>query len=187
MIREEKRTVLVTVVLVLLAAGLCCNRPPFVEEYYRYSLDDKVLSPYGAMYQVDREQCCLAEIDPDSRVAIEYGSLTSEGFSIKLHMISNNQMTFRTVAFAREHDEYVWIGEAETHYSGLVYVDPNEGHLKEHLSILCNEREFDNSGPLGLHISYYGPNETISIFPTCEEALSLIEVWGTENAADDDD
>ncbi|MFQ6102530.1 MAG: hypothetical protein ACE5OS_15060 [Anaerolineae bacterium] len=185
--REEKRIVLVIVAIALLAAGLSCNRPPSVEEYYRYSLDDKVLAPYGAMYQVDREQCCLTEIDPDSRVVIEYGSLTSEGFSIKLHMISDNQMTFRTVTFAREHDEYVWIGEAETHYSGLVYVDPDEGHLKEHLSILCNEREFDNSGPLGLDIMYWGPDDSIWLSPTCEEALSLIETWKTENATGDND
>jgi len=125
------------------------------------------------MYEVDREQYCLTEIAPGSIVHIERQIYEDYGYDIMLHIESDR--IYRTVSFVWEGDEYVWIGEQESHRSGLTYTTP-DGELNERIVVTYHERA-DIFGPAGLSITYEGSYENISARPTCEEALRVIREW----------
>lgn len=164
---------------------------------YQYSLDDEKFLPYASMYQVDRERYCLTEIDPDSEVAIFRAPPESEGYDVRLALRADH--TVRVITFVWESGKYIWIGEGETHYSGQTYMDWDGGPAREALRIIYNEREFgssgDYSGPVGLNIEYLGnrwcekeddPAICQWVFPTCDEALSLIQEWERERTTPED-
>ena len=125
------------------------------------------------MYEIDRTQYCLTEIDPDSIVHIENWACRDCGYDVMLHIESDR--TYRTVAFAQVHGEYVWIGEQESHRSGRTYRTP-DGELNEQIAVTYHERKIDGQ-PVGLTIFYEGAHEDISANPTCEEALRVIRDW----------
>ena len=106
--------------------------------HHQYRLDDPELSPYAAMLQVDREQVCLTEIDPDSEVEVVDASYEGEEVDVVLHVRSD--WVSRSVAFAWEDGEYVWIGEAETHYSGRTYVNFEGTEEREMIFVSYHER-----------------------------------------------
>ncbi len=149
----------------------CCTRS--ADQYYQYSLNDPELLPYAAMYEVDREEYCLSEIDPDSRVSILISD-DNEGPDAVLDMRSDD-WTYRSIAFVWEGGRYVWIGEGETHYSGRTYETP-DGILPEEITIEYNDREVGYWGPAGLFIWYHGPDESL-LDLTCERAWSVIQAW----------
>lgn len=166
----EKLT-LPILLLILLCATLSCQDP---SEYRgRFGLDDERLQPFAAMYEIDREQCCLTEIDPDSIVHIERQNYGDNGYDVVLHI--EGDRSYRTVSFVWEHGEYVWIGEQESHRSGRTYMTP-DGELNERIVVTYYERAIIG-GPAGLSITYEGPYENIPARPTCEDALRVIRDW----------
>ena len=149
-----------------------------------YSLDDKKLLPFAAMYKVDREQFCLTEIDQDSRVEIERDSRRSHGYDVMLHLSSNG--VTRTIAFVLEDDQYVWIGEQEAHYSGRKYMTP-DGELREYIAITYHERKYGAGGMVGQRITYSGDDESIPRELTCEQASPYIRAWVTKEKVPDNE
>jgi hypothetical protein len=142
-------------ICVALFIAVGCGRTP----QYKYSLSDEKLLPYAAMYQVDREQYCLTEIDAASDVAVFRASSESAGYDVQLALHTNQ--TIRVITFVYEDGRYIWIRESETHYSGQTYMDWDGGPVQEELRITYTEREFGQSGthysgPVGLNISYHG-------------------------------
>ncbi len=176
---REKRLLCLVVSLLLFVVFGCGS----ITNRYRYKLNDKELLPYKSMYKVDREQYCLTEIDPDSQVRIEKTTCPGEGCDVKLHLRSDqtNADTDRVITFIWEDDEYVWIGEQETHCSGQTFMHP-DGEIEECITIIYRARKFDYSGSTGLSILYNGIDENIPPWPllTCEQALSIIRVWDAE-------
>lgn len=173
--RSKSLSLSISLLIVLFIAVGCESR-----WNYQYRLDDKELRPYAAMYQVDREQYCLSELDPLSEVAIhnasyEYGSYEEEDPDVVIHLRRNN-MT-KSIAFAREDGGYVWIGEAETHYSGRTFYGV-DGQEEEKIFIGYNLRQFGTWGSAGLTIHYFSEeNEGFPDSLTCDEALLMIESW----------
>jgi hypothetical protein len=163
--------------LILLSTTLGCHDPSGLRGR-RFSLDDEALRPFAAMYEIDRTQYCLTEIDPDSIVHIE----TWDYYDVVLHI--EGYRTYRTVSFVQEQGEYVWIGEQESHRSGRTYMTP-DGELSEQIVISYFEREVDLV-PVGLTITYAGAHEDISANPTCEEALQVIRDWHARETTPDD-
>ena len=82
----------------------------------RYKLSDPELAPFMTMYDVNREELCLTEIDENAEVEIERDDYTTNGYHIMLHMHSGN--VIRTVAFEKVGEKYIWLGEQEIHRSG---------------------------------------------------------------------
>ena len=164
--------------LILFCAILSCHDPS--EFAGRHSPDDEILQPFGAMYEIDREQYCLTEIDPDSTVRVERRNDGDSGYDVLLHI--EGDRSYRTVAFVREDGEYVWIGEQESHRSGRTYMTP-DGEENERIVVTYQERAIPG-GPAGLSITYSGPYEDISAQPTCEEALRVIREWHTREPAE---
>jgi hypothetical protein len=168
----RERLTFCILLLVLFCTTLGCHDPSGLGDR-RFSLDDETLRPFAAMYEVDRNQYCLTEIDPDSIVHIERRNYGDYGSGVILHI--EGDRTYRTVTFVQEQGEYVWIGEQELHYSGRTYMTP-DGELNERIVVTYYERTID-SQPAGLSIFYAGAHETISANPTCEEALRVIRHW----------
>lgn len=146
-----------------------------------YSLDDEALSPFVAMYQVDREQFCLTEIDPDSKVEIIRADSASRGYDVALRMYGDG--VSRSIAFVWENGQYVWIGEKETHYSGRKYKS-FDGTAREEIIITYHKRR-TYGGPVGQIILYSGDDESIPPFPTCDQALSYIREWDARRVESD--
>jgi hypothetical protein len=158
--------------LILFCTTLGCHDPSGLGGR-RFSLDDETLLPFAAMYEIDRDQYCLTEIDPDSMVHIERRDYGDYSYDVILHIESDR--TYRTVVFVQEQGEYVWIGEQESHYSGRTYMTP-DGELDEHIVVTYDERAI-TSQPTGLSIFYAGVYEEIPANPTCQEALQVIRDW----------
>lgn len=167
----RKKPCILILLLVLLCATLSCYDPSGYGG--RFSLDDERLEPFSAMYEVDREQYCLTEIDPDSIVHVERQIYGDYSYDVMLHI--EGDRSYRTVAFVWEDGEYVWISEQESHSSGRTYMTP-DGELDEHIVVSYSEGARP-SLPEGLSITYEGPYEDISTRPTCEEALRVIREW----------
>lgn len=175
---RNKLTVPILLLILVGAIFGCYDRSEFAG---RHRPDDKILQPFAAMYEIDREQHCLTEIDPDSTVHVERENHEDYGYDILLHI--EGDRIYRTVAFVWEHDKYVWIGEQESHRSGRTYMTP-DGEWDEYIVVAYHERAI-RSGPAGLLIDYSGPYEDISARPTCEDALRIIRRWHTEEAIPD--
>jgi len=167
----RKQPCILILLLVLLCATLSCYDPSGYGG--QFSLDDERLEPFSAMYEIDREQYCLTEIDPDSIVSIERQTYGDHGYDVMLHIEGDRR--YRTVAFVWEGDEYVWIGEQESHRSGRTYTTP-DGELNERIVVSYYERERPGM-PAGLSITYEGPYEDVSARPTCKDALRVIRKW----------
>ena len=140
-----------------------------------YDLDDEELKPFIAMFEVDRQQYCLAEINKDS--AVEFRKTDGEG-GYDAELLIRNGGKSRSVFFARENDRYVWIGELEIHESGR-WFDTVDGRQPEEIVIAYYSRSIQG-GIKGLNILYFGDNERIQSPLTCGEALSIIRGWETE-------
>jgi hypothetical protein len=158
----------------------CYDRSEFAG---RHSPDDEILQPFAAMYEIDREQYCLTEIDPDSTVHVERRNDGDYSYDVMLHI--EGDTSYRTVAFVWEDGEYVWISEQETHYSGRTYMTP-DGKYDEHIVVSYSKRARVGM-PEGLLITYEGPYEDIPARPTCEEALRVIRDWRERETPPDDD
>lgn len=177
--RKVYMNLLVILFTILLFAVFGCSHPSGLSSD-SYSLDDDRLIPFAAMYAVDRELYCLTEIAEDSRVEIEIDSFRSRGYDVMLHIHSDN--TYRTVAFVRENNEYVWIGEQEIHYSGYAFVTP-DGEIQEHISVTYHDRDYGTiTGTTEPVIVYTGENEDIPSVLTCEQAAFYIEEWSTQES-----
>lgn len=163
-------------ILVFIAFG--CSDPS--DSTGPYSLDDEELLPFAAMYEVDREQFCLTEIDKDSRIEIERDYHRSRGYDVGLRMYDDG--VSRAVAFVLEDDQYVWIGEQETHYSGRT-VMTIDGEVPEHITVTYHEKEYGAPSVMGQIISYSGGYENIPQWPTCEQASAIIREWDARRTA----
>jgi hypothetical protein len=146
-----------------------------------YSLDDEELLPFAAMYEIDREQFCLTEIDRNSKVEIQRDYGGSSGYEAMLHLYSDGES--RTIAFARENDQYIWIGEQKVHYSGQKFTTV-DGEVRENITISYYKRKI-SGGVVGLSITYLGDSEEIPSVPTCEQASQYIKEWDTRSETSD--
>jgi hypothetical protein len=157
--------------VILLSTTLGCRDPSGLGGR-RFSLDDDALRPFASMYEIDREQYCLTEIDPESTAhfAVEYGE-----YGRQATIVIESDRTYRMVVFIEEQGKYLWVGEYEAHRSGRTYMTP-DGELNERIVVSYFERKIDNQ-PIGLSIFYEGTHEDISANPTCEEALRVIADW----------
>ncbi|MFC1976514.1 hypothetical protein ACFLXQ_08960 [Chloroflexota bacterium] len=174
--KVNKMKIFLQVGILVVSAVVCCNFP--ISRSDTYHLNDPVLSPFSAMYEVNREQFCLTDIDKNARAEIETDNYATSGYHVMLHIYSNN--VSRTVAFVREGSRYIWIGEQEIHYSGHKFMTP-DGEIKEHITITYQKQQLDDN-VLGLKITYVGDYQNVE-FPfsafdlTCEQVLPYIKEW----------
>ena len=139
-------------------------------------LNDEALLKYSAMYQVDREEFCLTDIDRELKAEIREADTSSRGYDVALQMHGNG--ISRAVFFIRDNDDYAWIGEQEIHRSGKKYRSL-DGELPEQIVITYRKKRTE-AGPKGLMILYFGDDEKIPSAPTCSQAISVIEAWAAE-------
>lgn len=181
---KEKLLVLPFLILVSLFVAFGCSDPSGSGSRGPYSLDDEELLPFAAMYEIDREQFCLTEIDRDSKVQIQRDPYKDGGSDVALHIY--NDRVSRTVAFVWEDGQYVWIGEQETHYSGRTFMTP-DGELLEKIVVTYHERPYGAGSEItGLMISYVGEGESIPIRPTCDQVRPYIREWDAREKAPSD-
>lgn len=169
-IGREKLSTLI-LLLILFSTTLGCHDPSGLRGR-RFSLDDDALRPFASMYEVDREQYCLTEINPESTA--HFGVKHGE-YGRQVTIVIESDRTYRMVVFVEDQSEYVWIGEYEAHRSGRTYTTP-DGELNERIVVSHFGRRIDNQ-PVGLSILYEGAHEDIPANPTCEEALRVIADW----------
>jgi hypothetical protein len=167
---RDKLTVPILLLVLVWVILSCYDRSEFAG---RHSLDDEILQPFAAMYEIDREQYCLTEIDPDSTVHVERRNDGDYSYDVMLHI--EGDRSYRTVAFVWEDGEYVWISEQESHRSGRTYMMP-DGEYDEHIVVSYSKRARVGM-PEGLLITYEGPYEDIPARPACEDALRVIKDW----------
>lgn len=167
---------LAVMLIVISLSFFYCNL--FSTRKYRYRLDEPELQPFSAMYEVDREQYCLTEIDPNAVVEIQRDEFSSWGSQVWLSIYSSN--TSRTVAFEKKGNQYIWLGEQEIHYSGHQYRSI-DGTANEKISVTYNTREICNGCPAGLRVRYTGDKHSVDFEKildlTCEDVKPYIEEW----------
>ena len=162
---------LLPILLILSCSNLRNDSGPF-------HVEDEALLPYAAMHRVDRERICLTEIDKDSSVRLQKSDSLARGYDMAVHVASDG--VSRTVFFAWESDQYVWIGEQETHYSGQYYESP-DGEQPERITITYYERK-TQGGLEGLSLMYWGDDARVLSESklTCDLALAYIEEWAVK-------
>ena len=148
-----------------------------------YSLNDPALSYFKSMYEIEREQFCLTEIDKTSVAQIEESSVQTAGYDVMLHLYAN--LTSRHIAFIKENNRYVWIGEQEIDYSGRTFLTP-DGWVEEHITISYFKHKITGA-KAGSEILYTGDYQYVDFSgePTCEQALFYIKEWSKHKKADD--
>ncbi len=178
MVRQGKSCIKVILLVLLLifvclcSVGALCSILAKQSIKGPYSLDDEALLPFAMMYQVDRKQFCLTEIPQHARVKIKETS-KYEGYDVILYI--RDDKVSRSVFFAWENEQYVWIGERENHYSGREFMTP-DGKMQERIKISYFERKVDDTIK-GAYISYIGRDGSIPSLPTCDQALTYIREW----------
>lgn len=168
-------------IFVTVMTGLMICYIPLTTESKRYRLDDPELAPFSSMYEVDREQFCLTDIDEDAGVEIERDEYATSGYHIMLHMYSGNIV--RHIAFVREANRYSWIGEQEIHNSGRKF-ETIDGEDEEHISITYHKRKYNSYDSIGLDIHYSGDYKYVDFSRpfdlTCKDVKPYIEEWGKQ-------
>jgi hypothetical protein len=151
-------------------------------------LENEALLPFSAMYEIDREQFCLTEIDSDSQVNILWNHWIGNQTSVVVLEIYNHRVS-RSVFFLEEGEQYVWVGEHQWHYSGET-LDTPDGEIRAHIIVsYINERiASDAQGvPAGLRIDHFGVPGLPLMNPTCEQVWPLIREWETTEAIQSND
>lgn len=175
-IKQSNKIFIYVLGLNLLLMIISINCTIFSSEKYRYQLDEPELKPFATMHEVNREEYCLTEIDPDAVVEIERDIYASSGYHVMLHIYSPG--VARTVAFIEENNQYVWIGEQEVHRSGNTYLTA-DGESDEEIVVTYHKKKF--SDMIGFYIDYLGDYETglFSVFEelTCEQVKPYIKAW----------
>jgi hypothetical protein len=127
------------------------------------------------MFEVDRDAFCLTAIDPDSEVNIDI-ERQQDGSEFAILEIIGDKAS-RSVTFAWEDGQYVWIGEQEKHKSGRTFMTPDD-ELSERISVTYHARAYGIDGKrIGLTILYIGEDRNIPTELTCEEASSILQSW----------
>jgi hypothetical protein len=158
-----------------------------LSETHRYDLDAPELLSFSDMYEVDREQFCLTEIDKNATVEVERDEYAIRGYHAMLYIYRGN--VSRTVAFVEENNQYVWIGEQEIHRSGRKFMTV-DGEVEEYISITYYKRKIDGYDGIGLDIVYNGDHQNVDLprpFDlTCEQVRPYIEEWDRKDEAPPD-
>jgi hypothetical protein len=176
-----KYSLIVLIVCVAIVATGCTSR---LSETYRYSLDAPELLSFSDMYEIDREQFCLTEIDKNATVEVERDEYGTRGYHAMLYIYRGN--VSRTVAFVEENNQYVWIGEQEIHRSGRKFMTV-DGEVEEYISITYYKRKIDGYNRTGLDIIYNGDYQFVnlprSFDLTCEQVQPYIKEWNRKNSS----
>jgi hypothetical protein len=153
-----------SVVLVVLAASSLfgCGVLP-----RRVSLDDPEVRPLlEAMAVAPRTALGFTPIAPSSELRLEGAK---RQYDAMLHV---HGRTSRTIAFAREGDHFVWIGEQEIH-SGPREYETVDGTQRESITLTFETRPISGV-PLGtLSIVYAGDDPTLVANRPLTRAQSL--------------
>jgi hypothetical protein len=139
----------------------------------RVSLDDPSLQPLlKALDRSDRLALGFTPIKPSDDIRLEGAT---RQYDAMLHVYGQ---TSRTIAFAREGGQFVWIGEQESHKGPHEY-ETVDGILREELVLTYETRPISGVPLNTLAVTYHGDDPTLS-WPhqlTPLEARVVLDRW----------
>ncbi|MEA2601670.1 MAG: hypothetical protein QOF89_2662 [Acidobacteriota bacterium] len=161
---------ILTFLLLLSACGLLPRR---------VSLDDPELRPLlEAVHRVDRARLGFTPIPRDAEIRLEG---PTRHYDAMLHVDGE---TRRTIAFAREGDHFLWIGEQEIH-NGLRQYDSADGPQLEQITLTYETRPISGAPLNTLFITYFGDNPSLQAPRrlTLDQVLPILQRWHAHRSA----
>ncbi len=158
----------ISLCLILFGCGLTPRKMDFT---------DNELKPYWtAVEKVDRKALGFSEIEKESKISLEDGSVIEKPYDKMLHIYGK---TSRTIAFELlETGDLKWLGEQEI-YSGPEKYQTPDGEFNEQIVLTYELTPISGHKINELNISYHGerPELTGKSILTLETVRPYIKDW----------